>query len=718
MGMKKGCRIAILFILFILGSIPLHAQKKHEVKEGETLFSIGQRYGVDADRIRKQNQLGEEPIEPGQVLQIPTVEKGTSTDTVEHEVKEGETLYSICQHYNADIDAVLQLNPEARKQIEIGQTLRIPVGTDPPEEEGDGRFPFDTTKSGYHYHPVEKGQTLFSISQRYDVPINRIRGANSHLEKEPEVGQLLRIPKTEEGKKAGKEDPLDLPEKLSKEGYRIYRVQKGETLYAIARRNGVSVGRLKRENPHLQGELKKGQALRIPQRQGNPRPPRSHQDTIIIHTVSKGESVRSIATMYGTEPALIVLANELFYREIQEGDLLLVPIPPRKPDTPPVGSELKDSYRVTLLLPLYLEKNDSILSDPPTDQAPELYGPSKYALEFYEGFRIAADSVAKHRGSSFEIRTIPTKKGQEDLVKALEEHDVRKSDLVVGPFYSSNLKKTAEHLKGSKVHHVCPVKHSNKVLLGHPNISKAIPSSITMIKELAKHTVQEHGHRNVLLLDSGKPEDDRREKVFKERFDRLLPNNDSAYRDSIRTVSLDGNGIGRLKNAVDPDTLNVLIAPNKEKVFASRLMNKLSKLNEDLGPNKDHPFTIYASQNWKDFETIDIKYKQEFGLHIITGRHIQHDSLRSERFYKSYRERNNTDPGNYGFLGHDVGNFYLNAMAQFGTSFQERFERVDANPLHLDYDLFRTGVSSGFENRHSFLIRYTKDHHIERVKLR
>ena len=711
--MKKGLSIACLFVLILLGANRLQAQEKHKVKDGETLFSIGQRYDVKVERLRTRNQLGDEPIEPGQTLQIPVSGEKTAPDTVKHKVTEGETLYSICQQYNAHIDTVLRINPDARKEIEIGQTLQIPVGSDPPDGGGNERFPFDSSKSGYYYHPVKKGQTLFRISQQYGVKIDTIRAVNSHLEREPEVGQLLRIPKSK-GKKPKKEDPLALPKDLSRKGYRIYSVEKGETLYSIARRNGLTQSRMKRENPQLQGELKKGQDLRIPQREGNPRTPRSHQDTLIIHTVNEGESVRSIATMYGTDPTLIVLANELFFRDIRKDDILLIPIPPRTPEKLPVGSKLKDRYRITLLLPLYLQKNDSIMKDLPGDKAPELYGPSSYALEFYQGFRIAADSVANERGISFDLRTIPTKKKDDKLVEKLKAHKVRQSDLVVGPLYNSNLKKTAKYLKGSEVHQVCPVRHSNDILLGRPNISKAIPSSSSLIKELAEHLVKAHGHHNVLLLDSGKRQDDRRVKILRERFNRLLPNIDNPYRDSLRTVSVSGNNIDRLKKAIDPDTLNVLLTPSKKKVFASRLMNKLSKLNSQLGKKNDYSFAIYASESWKDFETIDIKYKQRFNLHIITSRHIEHDSLASERYYRKYRQRNNTDPGSYAFLGHDVASFYLNALGRFGTGFQERFERVDTSPLHLGFDLFRTGVSSGFENRHSYIIHYTDDHHVER----
>lgn len=700
--------ISILFLL-LLSEGTLHAQSEHEVEKGQTLYSIAQQYDVSVKKLMELNELEEaNDIEPGHTLQIPSPSADTK-DTVEHVVEEGETLYSICQQYQADIDAVLQLNPDASKEVEIGQTLRIPVGTKSGPEESEG-FPFDTSDTEFHYQKVEKGQTLFSLSQKYDVSIQRIRDLNSHLEAEPEVGQLLRFPKGED--KGGAEEKVE-----EKQG--TVRVEKGQTLYSISQEYGVSVEELKKANPDVEeGGLEPDQVLRIPGHEGKvesdkdlPILPRSLSDTIIFHTVEKGESVRSIATLYGTDPLLITLANELFFTDLQVGQLLLVPIPEKEGKEPPAGSELKEEYRVTLLLPLYPEANDSLLEEP-FDEEPEFHGPSKYALEFYEGLRIAADSVAS-KGGSFEIHTICTRKGQKNLEKQLREKEVRESDLVIGPFYKENLERTAKALKGSGVHIACPVRHSNKVLLEGPHVSKVIPSRITLLKQLSAHTATEHGHRNVLLVRSGKEKEERLERIFKERFDQVLSNKneEEKYRDSLKALEVD-----ELENALVKDSLNILCVPSEEKVFASKLMNRISKMNDDV-KGSGYPVRIYASEVWKNFETIDTKRKEGFGLHVITGRHILHDSLPTQRFYQAYRERNHSDPSKYGFLGYDAGLFYLSALSRYGTSFPERFEQMDVPTLHVGMDLYRTGVRSGYENRHAFIIRYTEDHRIERKPL-
>ncbi len=80
-------------------------------------------------------------------------------------------------------------------------------------------------------HTIVKGDTLYSLSKKYGLPISKIRADNGISEDQYLiVGNDLVI------------DPL-----------RQYTVKKGDTLYSIARANGVTVNRLFRSNPALMG---------------------------------------------------------------------------------------------------------------------------------------------------------------------------------------------------------------------------------------------------------------------------------------------------------------------------------------------------------------------------------------------------------------------------------------------------------------------------------
>ena len=76
----------------------------HTVKEGETLFSIGEVYGVSPLLLSQNNDVEPDSLVEGQdiVVQIPKIT---------HTVKEGETLFSIATMYGVTAVNLLQNNP-------------------------------------------------------------------------------------------------------------------------------------------------------------------------------------------------------------------------------------------------------------------------------------------------------------------------------------------------------------------------------------------------------------------------------------------------------------------------------------------------------------------------------------------------------------------------------------------------------------------------------
>jgi murein DD-endopeptidase MepM/ murein hydrolase activator NlpD len=104
----------------------------YTVVEGDTLASIAQKFDIDKDTIKWQNDLTKETIKIGQVLQILPV-KG-----VAHKVQKGDTLSSIAKRYDAETQAIADfpfntfLNDETF-DLAVGQVIIVPDGVKPNE---------------------------------------------------------------------------------------------------------------------------------------------------------------------------------------------------------------------------------------------------------------------------------------------------------------------------------------------------------------------------------------------------------------------------------------------------------------------------------------------------------------------------------------------------------------------------------------------------------
>lgn len=213
------------------GAPAAYGETSYTVQAGDTLFSIGLRYGVTPLAIMAANGLPSDVIQVGQVLVIPA--EGDSSyyppagnypapagSGTYHTVAPGETLFRIALTYGTSVDAIAGANGIPYPYlIQVGQQLVIPgpgdySGPPPPPPAGyptaPGYYPPETDNSYYppapnpgvypapgsaNTHTVAPGETLFSIAQRYGLSAEAIAAANGLVNpNQIYVGQVLYLP--------------------------------------------------------------------------------------------------------------------------------------------------------------------------------------------------------------------------------------------------------------------------------------------------------------------------------------------------------------------------------------------------------------------------------------------------------------------------------------------------------------------------------------------
>ena len=234
----------------------------HTVRSGDNLYSIARRYGSTVSAIRQANGLRGSLIRPGQRLLVPRFPGSApaaapSTRRASNDgsstVRKNDTLWDIARAFSVSLDSLCAANGLSRRSvIKPGQTLVIPGrsgGAQP--RTASTAAPSSSGRS----HTVANGDTLYDIARSYGVSVGDLKRLNGLSGSRIHPGQQLEIPTARSAGGSGSKQVAEP---------RTYRVRRGDTLYDIARKFGVSVAALRSANGLRSSRIYPGDVLRIP----------------------------------------------------------------------------------------------------------------------------------------------------------------------------------------------------------------------------------------------------------------------------------------------------------------------------------------------------------------------------------------------------------------------------------------------------------------------
>jgi len=254
------------------------------VQKGDSLYSIANKLGTTVSELKKENNLTSNTLQIGEVLRIPTKEIYEGEENI-YIVKKGDTLYSIAAANNTTVDELKRINNLTSNILSTGQLLKIPSALLPEST-----------------YIVKKGDSLYSIANKYNTTVDELKRINNLTSNILSIGQVLKL-------------PSDKVSDVEKEENTIsYTVQKGDSLYSIARKYSTTIDKIKDLNNLTTNLLSIGQVLLIP----------TDTNLETTYTVQKGDSLYSIAKKYDTTVDRLKQLNNLSSNLLSIGQILIV----------------------------------------------------------------------------------------------------------------------------------------------------------------------------------------------------------------------------------------------------------------------------------------------------------------------------------------------------------------------------------------------------------
>jgi LysM repeat protein len=517
----------------------------------------------------------------------------------------------------------------------------------------------------YYIHTVVPGQTLFAIAKAYAIEVADIVKENPGAASGIKPGQDLKIPLS-----------LSVRNTFTPSGKgQTYKAEPGQTLYSIAKLYGVTVEAIKTLNPELRDGLKAGQVIKIP---------------------ASAEEVKNIPDTKANTEVLKAPEKSIAKEEVKNGSIKEKPAELKESsrvtdlvnpgDTVFVLSK-KEKYKVALFLPLHLENTEFPDPDRTTHEQSMLLSKSDMAVQFYQGFRMAMDSMRK-LGLNTELFVYDI--DENDSVRMqniLKKPELAEMDLFVGPLSNGVFHIIAGYALKHKIQIVSPLSQLNKILLNNDCVSKMTPSSTTLLEEQAAFVARVYPKENIILLGNSNTREIQHVNIFKTRYNEIHGASSSA--DSLHLVK----GIDALSKLLSAGRTNVVIIPSNSQAYVTDVLRSLNTLLEK------YKIIVFGMQSWSGFSNLDYDYLNKLSLHYTTSSFVDYENEATLSFVKNFRILASTEPAVYAFQGYDAGYYYLRALFVYGVNFKKKLPKLKWQGLQNSFDFYKTSPGSGLENK-------------------
>jgi len=455
--------------------------------------------------------------------------------------------------------------------------------------------------------------------------------------------------------------------------YTIHTVLSKETLYGISHKYNVDEEDLLNANPELKDGLRVGQSIKIPLIKDNGKTEIQKNKKEAIKAIDKTTEEKALIK------APEVKAAEKVMEEKSKTD-----------ETKPAKLHKKTSYNIVLLIPLYLKNMGEIIPEniQINNQTAANFKSFTF-LQFYEGFLQVIDTLVQ-QGLNIKLYTYDLPEDTLLALSFLKKNDLSKTDLIIGPFFYKSFKIIADYAKSQKIPIVNPFSERRNILDGNPYAFKLIPAYQNQVENLANYLVDSFPNANILLIHNNKDIEKKHAEIFKAAINEEYKENHYSE-GSVKEIIYSLNGFTGMQTKLSLNRENILITLIESELFVTSYMSKLNSI-------KDQKITLIAPIQWKNFDKIETEYFLKLNTHFFEPNYVDYEEADTKAFILRFRERYKAEPNEMAFTGHDVALYFLTALMNYGDDFPNQLSNINVHTLQTRYIFKRAGDNNGYEN--------------------
>ncbi len=241
------------------------------------------------------------------------VERVGDQSFILHEVEPKETLFGIGRKYQAVVGDIINANESLKGGLKIGQTIRVPF------------IPAEAIPAGSKLHKVTAGETLFSISKKYEVTVEEIKDWNNLLGNDLSIGQGLLIKESQAVAEAAPE-PEPIVEATATATVTSAAVAEPQAKAVDEKPSGTEIEMQSSTDEEMEKKEKVEKTIAKMEEAAEPVVVKNPmvQGDWTVHTVESDETLFSIASLYDARVEDLITWNALSSNNLSEGQVIRV----------------------------------------------------------------------------------------------------------------------------------------------------------------------------------------------------------------------------------------------------------------------------------------------------------------------------------------------------------------------------------------------------------
>ena len=254
------------------------SNETYTVKSGDSLWKIATNHNMSVSQLKNLNKLSNDMIFVGQKLVVsekkqsapsqnqnkPSQNQVTKPST--YTVKSGDSVWKIAHECGMSMNELVSLNGIKNNLIFPGQVLKVKAGAkaeNVSKSETSGSKNQNAASNGSSStYTVKSGDSVWKISHEHGMSMDELKSLNGLKDNLIIPGQVLKI----KGTSSDTKQKIKTSSKETAEAGATYVVKSGDSLWAVANKQGLTVAELKRINGLSSDTIYVGQRLKVTQK--------------------------------------------------------------------------------------------------------------------------------------------------------------------------------------------------------------------------------------------------------------------------------------------------------------------------------------------------------------------------------------------------------------------------------------------------------------------